>query len=432
MKVMSQTESSAKPAIRTKQRKRIALAAILFIALAAGIWFWQAGSSTTKPKGAGVVQVVSAPITLADVSVRLTANGTVSAQQTVDVRPQISATIKAVRIKEGQFVRMGDQLFTLDSRTEEANLSKAEAQVLKDRSDLMNAERNLERQRELFRQEFISQSEFDAAQNQVNVSRGQLAVDLASVEASRVARSFDEITAPITGRTGGISVYPGSLVQPGTSSASGAVLVSITQIDPINVNFTLPERELAELQQAFAKGKVPVISKLDLPGQADLVGTLAFIDNAVDVASGTIRLKAEFPNADHRLWPGMFVTVALSPRTLVGALTVPAQAVQTGPEKKFLYVIGSDRKVESQPVSVRLIQDGIAVIEGVVPGARVVVEGAQNLRPGSVVAESEDITSDSAGVVGQPSRMASSSTRGLRTEDRQNKSATKPDSAGKQ
>lgn len=389
MKVMSQTESPTKPATHTKQRKRIALAAILLIALAAGIWFWQTGRSTAKPKGTGIVQVVSAPVTLADVSVRLTANGTVSAQQTVDVRPQISATIKAVHIKEGQFVRKGDRLFTLDSRTEEANLSKAEAQVLKDRSDLMNAERNLERQRELFRQEYISQSEFDAAQNQVDISRGQLAVDLASVEASRVARSFNEITAPIAGRTGGISVYPGSLVQPGTSTASGAVLVSITQIDPINVSFTLPERELAALQQAYARGEVPVTAKLDLAEQTELQGKLTFIDNAVDMASGTIRLKAEFPNADHRLWPGMFVTVRLAPRTLTGVLTVPAQAVQTGPEKKFLYVIGKDQKVEALPVNVRLLQDGFAVIEGVAAGARVVVEGSQNLRPGSVVSEAK-------------------------------------------
>jgi RND family efflux transporter MFP subunit len=334
--------------------------------------------------------VVSAPVTQTDVSVRLTADGTVSALQTVDVRPQISATVKVVHIKEGQFVRKGDRLFTLDTRTEDANLSKAEAQVVKDRADLMNAERNLERERGLLKQEYVSQLEFDTAQNLADGLRGQRAIDLASVEAARVARSFDEITAPIAGRTGAIVVYPGSLVQPsGTATTSGAVLVSITQIDPINVSFTLSERELAGLQQAFAKGEVPVSAKLDLANQTDKKGHLVFIDNTVDSASGTIRLKAEFPNTDHRLWPGMFVTVALAPRTLAGALTVPAQAVQTGPEKKFLYVIGEDHKVTSVPINVRLIQDGYAVVEGIALGARVVVEGAQNLRPGSVVAESE-------------------------------------------
>lgn len=380
MEVESQANSSA----RIKRRIGIALAAILLVALA--IWFWRAGSFAAKPKGTDAVQVVSAVVAQTDVPVRLTANGTVSALQTVEVRPQISATVKAVHIKEGQFVRRGDRLFSLDARTEDANLNKSAAQVAKDRVDLMNAERNFERQRELFRQEYISRAEFEAAQNQVDVLRGQLEVDSASVDASRVARSFGEIAAPIAGRTGAIAVYPGSLVQP-SGAALGTALVSITQIDPINISFTLPERELVGLQQAFAKGEVPVGAKLDLPGQPALKGRLVFIDNAVDTASGTIRLKAEFPNPDHLLWPGMFVTVMLTPHTLTGALTVPVQAVQTGPEKKFLYVIGEDRKVASLPVNVRLIQDGIAVVEGIAPGTRVVVEGAQNLRPGDTVTE---------------------------------------------
>ncbi|MFZ2301469.1 MAG: efflux RND transporter periplasmic adaptor subunit [Gallionella sp.] len=388
--------------------KQIVLAAILLIALAAGVWVWRAKNAVNDTHATGAIhRVVSAPVVLADVSARLTANGTVTAVQTVEVRPQISATIKAVHIKEGQSVRKGDRLFTLDTRTEDANLSKAGAQVIKGRSDLMNAERNLERQRGLLRQEYISQAEFDTAQNLVDVLRSQVAIDQASAEATRVTRSFGEITAPIIGRTGVIAVYPGSLVQP-----TGAALVNITQIDPINVSFTLPERELADLQQAFAKGNVPVNAKLDAPGQPDLKGRLSFIDNAVDSASGTIRLKAEFSNPDNRLWPGMFVTVSLAPRILTGALTVPVQAVQTGPEQKFLYVIGADRKVSSLPVNVRLIQDGIAVIEGVAPGARVVVEGAQNLKPGDAVGETDN--------------------REQNTEDRQNKNSAKPNGADTQ
>lgn len=409
MEVESQANSSA----RIKRRIWITLAAILLVALT--IWFWRAGSFAAKPKGTDAVQVVSAVVAQTDIPVRLTANGTVSALQTVEVRPQISATIKAVHIKEGQFVRRGDRLFSLDARTEDANLNKSAAQVAKDRVDLMNAERNFERQRELFRQEYISRAEFEAAQNQVAVLRGQIEVDSASVDASRVARGFGEITAPIDGRTGVIAVYPGSLVQPGTSTASGAILVNISQVDPVNVSFTLPERELADIQQAVAKGEVPVSAKLDLPGQPDLQqGRLAFVDNAVDTASGTIRLKATFPNPDNRLWPGMFVTVTLAPRTLIGATTVPVQAVQTGPEKKFLYVIGEDRKVAALPVNVRLIQDGIAVVEGVAPGTRVVVEGAQNLRPGSLVTESEG--------------------KGQKPEDGKNtrKDDAKPNGAGKQ
>src|SRR5450759_779691 len=416
--------SHEKPSPRAKRRMWISMAVISLIALAAGTWIWHVQSTAASTKGTGAFQVVSAPVTQTDVSVRLIANGTVSALQTVDVRPQISATVKVVHIKEGQFVRKGDRLFTLDARTEDANLSKAEAQVVKDRADLLNAKRNLERERGLLKQEYVSQAEFDTAQNLVDGLRGQLAIDLASVDASRVARSFDEITAPIAGRTGAISVYPGSLVQPGTSIAIGAVLVSITQLDPINVSFTLSERELAGLQQAFAKGEVPVSVKLDLADQTDMKGRLVFIDNTVDTASGTIRLKAEFSNADHRLWPGMFVTVALAPRTLVGALTVPAQAVQTGPENKFLYVIGEGSKVASLPVNVRLIQDGFAVVEGIAVCTRVVVEGSQNLRPGSAVVEAGGIATGNKD--GKPAGHAPSTTG---TTD---KATVQPNSTGKQ
>lgn len=360
--------------------------AVLAIAcVAAGGWYWreQAGSAPAK-KGPGIVPVVSTAVATADVPVRLSANGTVSALQSVDVRAQISATIRAVHVKEGQFVRRGDRLFTLDTRTEEANLGKAEAQVAKSRADLANAERNLKRQRELFAQKFISQTALDAVQNQVDSLRAQVAADLAVVESSRVARGYGEIAAPIAGRIGAVAVYPGSLVQP-----SGTPLVSITQIDPINISFTLPERELPLLQHALAQGRVEVSAHLDENGQPNRTGHLVFIDNAVDSSSGTIRLKAQFDNADSRLWPGMFVMVSLAPRTLNQVLTVPVQAVQTGPERKFLYVIDAENKVGIAPVKVLLVQDGRAVIEGPAAGTRVVVEGAQNLRPGSTVSEAK-------------------------------------------
>jgi RND family efflux transporter MFP subunit len=358
---------------------------VLVAAIAAAGWYWRAqGAAPATKKGPGVIPIVSAEVLASDVPVRLTANGAVSAVQSVDVRAQISATIRSVHIKEGQYVKRGDRLFALDTRTEEANLGKAEAQVTKSRADLTNAERNLKRQRELFAQKFISQTALDAVQNQVDSLRAQVAADLAVVEAGRVARGYGEIVAPITGRIGAVSVYPGSLVQP-----SGAALVSITQIDPINVSFTLPERELPTLQQSMNQGVVEVSARLDETSQAVRTGRLVFIDNAVDSGSGTIRLKAQFDNADSRLWPGMFVTVSLSPRTLANALTVPVQAVQTGPERKFLYVIGEESKVTIAPVRVILVQDGLAVIEGPATGTRVVVEGAQNLRPGSTVSEAK-------------------------------------------
>ena len=381
MEAIPQTKTAAS----SKQRKWITMVVILVVAVvAAWVWRNQSGATDVKSRGEKAIHVVTAVIKQDNVSVRLTANGTVSPQQTVAVRPQLSAVIRSVHIKEGQFVRQGERLFTLDARTEDANLSRTEGQLAKSRADLRNAERNLKRQRDLFQQLFISEAALEVAQNQVESLRGQLAVDEATVRATRVARGFSEIVAPIAGRTGAIPVYQGSLVQPTDA------LVNITQIDPINVSFNLPEREFLPLQQALAKGEVTVNVELDAAGELTRKGRVIFIDNTVDTASGTIGLKAEFPNADSHLWPGMFIKVTLAPRTLTGALMVPVQAVQNGPERKFLYIIDDKNKVSSLPVDVRLIQDGFAFIEGgesIAPGMRVVVEGAQNLRPGSVVAE---------------------------------------------
>ena len=373
---------------RSRRRLWIALSGILVLLFGAGLWFWQnplsSKADTPAPKGkkGGDVQVTSALATQMDVPIRLSVNGTVTALQSVDVHAQISATVKSVHIKEGQYVRKGDLLFTLDMRAETANLNKAIAQLGKDHAALTTAERALSRQQELLEQKFIAQSELEIAQNQVDALRRQCEVDQATIESSRVALTFGEINAPILGRTGSISVYPGSLVQP-----NGAGLVSITQIDPINVTFNLPEREFPALQEAFHEGDVTVAALVDSNNAAPLKGRLVFVDNTVDAASATLRLKAEFRNPEKRLWPGMSVTVNVAPRILSGAITVPMQAVQIGPEKKFVYVVGEDNIASVAPISVRLIQDGVAVVEGITAGTRVVVEGAQNLRPGSVVVE---------------------------------------------
>jgi RND family efflux transporter MFP subunit len=387
--------SRTKPGVRMRRRLRFTMAGVMVAAVIGGAWFWRNHSAATDvgKKIPEAIPVVTALIARADVPVLLTANGTVSAQQTVAVRPQLSAMIRSVHIREGQFVQSGERLFTLDARTEDANLSRTEGLLAKSHAELRNAERNLERQRELFEQHFISQAALDVAQNQVDLLRAQLAVDEATVQANRVARGFSEIKAPIAGRTGAIAVHQGSLVQPNDS------LVNITQIDPINVSFTLPEREFVPLQEALAKGDVPVEVELDAGERLPRKGKLIFIDNVVDTTSGTILLKAEFPNADSHLWPGMFVPVRLVPRTMVGALTVPVQAVQNGPERKFLYVVGGNSQVRSIPVNVLLIQEGLAVIngEGIMQGMRVVMEGAQNLRPGSAITEAKPSPAPPAG-----------------------------------
>lgn len=375
--------SSNKPS----RRRWIIGAAVALPLLFLGIWWWtmknSSASVATKPGAAGpAISVTTALATQRDLPVTLIANGSVVALQAVDVRAQVSSTISQIHIAEGQTVGKGDLLFTLDARTEEANLRKAEAQVVKSRSDLANADRNLKRQRELFEQKFISQSALDNAINQADVLKGQLSVDEAAAEAARVARSFAEIRAPFAGRTGAIAVRVGSLVQP-----SGAALVTISQIDPIGVSFALPERELAFVQRALSKGDLPVT--VELPGgqKQTLSGKLTFIESTVDSASGTIAMKAAFANGQRQLWPGMFVNVSLSPRTLTDAIVVPVQAVQSGPERKFIYAVAEGNKAVMKPVEVEMIQSGLAAVKGIAAGTKVVVEGAQNVRKDSVVAE---------------------------------------------
>ena len=372
----------------------LCLVAVLVI-FTTSFWYNQEIAVAAKPVVPQKIQIVSAVVKKHDVPIKLTANGTVISQQTVEVRPQLSAIVKTVHIKEGQFVQKGDKLFTLDARTESANLNKAEAQLARSNADFENAIRNLKRQKKLFKQKFISQAALDTAQKDFDSLKGKLDFDKAFVQESLVAHGFTTIIAPISGRTGSIPVHPGSLVQPNiaipgsVTQPRSAVLVSITQINPINIRFTLPERKLLTLQQALAKGDVTVSTELDTAGEPLIEGRLIFIDNAVDTQSGSILIKAEFPNQNKKLWPGMFVTVVLTPEVIIDALTVPVQAVQTGPENKFLYVIGKDNKVEQKTIIVRLVQDGIAVVEGATPGTKIVVEGGQNLRPGSTVIETQ-------------------------------------------
>ena len=270
--------------------RKWALGGAIIVVIAAGWWWWAdtrgADTTTTAARSAiPPVSVTTALVKQQDLPVTVIANGSVVALQAADIRAQVSSVIQSIHINEGQTVQKGDLLFVLDARTEEANLRKAEAQVMKSKSDLANTERNLIRQRELFLQKFISQSALDTAINQVDVLKGQLAVDEAAAEASRVSRSFTQIRAPFAGRTGAISVRVGSLVQP--SAQNTLPLVTISQIDPIGVPFALPERELPHVQRAIAKGPLSVGIELSAPQKQTIEGKLTFIESTVDSASGT-------------------------------------------------------------------------------------------------------------------------------------------------
>jgi RND family efflux transporter MFP subunit len=379
-------DASQPPQVAARPRRRMLLLIIpALVAVAIGVWWWSGAKSpdaNAAKKGSAPIPVVTAKAQQRDVAVTLRANGTVVPIQTVDIRAQVTSTVREVHIREGQSVKAGELLFTLDARADEANYKKALAQIEKDKADLATAERNYARQKELFDQKFISQSALDTLQNSVDTLRGQLAVDTAAADAARVAVGYSQIRASFPGRTGTSPVRAGSLVQP-----TSAPLVTVTQVNPIQVSFTLPERELAGLRAAMSAAAVDVSALVE--GAGKLKGRLVFLDNSVDSTTGTIRVKAEFDNDKALLWPGMYVNVEVAPRMLTQATVVPVQAVQTGPDNRFIYVVGADGKVVQRAVKVPLIDGPIAVVEGVQPGDRVVTEGAQNLRPGSSVAEAQ-------------------------------------------
>jgi multidrug efflux system membrane fusion protein len=313
-----------------------------------------------------------------DVPMVQQANGTVTPIRTVDLHPQTTATIRQVHIKEGQFVKAGELMFSLDDREDRANLDKAQAQVERDRVQVADLERQVKRSQDLFAQKFIAQSAVDTLRAQLDAARATLQADTAAVRASGVATSYAAIRAPMAGRVGGINVYPGSLVQPATS------LTTVTQLDPITVAFTLPESSLPALLAAQKSGKVPVEATPGA-GLAPVKGMLSFVDNMVDPTAGTIRVKAEFPNRATTLWPGQYVNTKVTVQTIKDAVVVPQNAIVTNAQGTFVYVLAQDRTARLVPVQ-RVYGFGVnAAVTGLAGTERIVTDGKQNVRPGAQV-----------------------------------------------
>ena len=376
------------------KKKTLAIVVGLAVAIGGGAWFAnkgpaEQGAAQAQGNGGGggggkgkgeqgptTVNVV-APLRQ-DVPVALSANGTVSPISTVDLHPQTTSTIVKVHVKEGQFVKQGELMFSLDARTEAANVEKADAQVAKDRATLADLERQYKRAQELRTQNFLAQSAVDTLKSQVESSRATLEADIAVARASKVDQSFTQIRAPLTGRVGAINVYPGSLVQLSTS------LTTVTQLNPINVAFTVPESSLAALLDAQRTGKVAV-QAFQNNSDKPINGQLSFVDNTVDPVAGVIRVKAVFDNADTRLWPGQYVNTKLTVATLKDALVVPQNAIITNTKGTFVYAVAPDQT--AKVVNVQRIHGfgALAAVTGLNGDEQVIVEGKQNLRPGGKV-----------------------------------------------
>jgi RND family efflux transporter MFP subunit len=370
----------------------------LGLALVLGIAGWYVFMPGSQKPSAGqqaqtpTVTVTTASAKRMDVPVELNANGYVSSLNSVEIRPQVSNVVAKVHLREGQFVTAGELLFSLDDRAERVNVQKAEAQVAKDKASLADFERQLARSRELVGKGFIAQSAVDTVQAQVDAQRATLRSDMAAMEAARVSLGYQTIRAPSSGRAGVISVFVGSLVQPGMTTP----MVTISQLDPIAATFTLPETELSALLAAQKEDAAVKVSAAVQDAKPPVEGRLTFVDNTVDPQNGTIRVKAMFPNPGQRLWPGQYVAVKTVVRELKNAIVAPQSAVITGIDAQSVYVVGADKTALPRRIEVLYSFGTQAVVKGIQEGENIVVDGKQNLRPGMKVRESGAVLNTTA------------------------------------
>ncbi|MET0519439.1 MAG: efflux RND transporter periplasmic adaptor subunit [Burkholderiaceae bacterium] len=394
-------------------RKPVVLSVIVIALLAGGAWWWNhqqsaraEGGNAANATNGGAAAPQSVGVIAAlrrDVPVTIEASGSVAALKTVELRAQTTSTIKEVLIKDGQTVRKGELLFRFDERGDRANLDKARAQSARDRASLADLERQLARARDLHAQKFIAQGALDTAQAAVDGARALLQSDEAAVQAAQVALSYNEIRAPLNGRAGLVNVVAGSLVQ---ANSSALPLVTIAQIDPIAISFNVPETELAPLLAATRAAATGTAGAKAEPLEAEVVGSkgvrgkVTFVDNGVDTTTGTIHVRADFDNEKQLLWPGQFVRVRMTLRTLKDAVVVPQAAIIQRGTERSLYIVGADQTAQLKKVQLRYAFGELAVVEGIAAGDKVVLDGKQNLRPGTKVIEQAAAVNPAASAAG--------------------------------
>lgn len=334
--------------------------------------------STQAPKG---VPVTIGSAVQKKIPIQARAIGTVEAYSTVSVKTMVGGQIVKVGFSEGHDVRRGDLLFEIDPAPYEAALKMAEAARARDIALRENAEKEVRRYASLVEKNLVPRQQYDQFVSSAAALEATVQADTAAVENARVQLAYCFIRSPIDGRTGSLLVQQGNVVK-----ANDATLVTINQVVPIRVSFSIPEQSLADVRRYQAAGTLKV-EAMPQDGKADPVpGTLSFIGNAVDAATGTIQLKGTFPNTDRRLWPGQFVNVVLTLTVRSGAVVVPSEAIQTGQQGQYVFVVRPDLTVEARPVTAGETFGGETVIgQGVVAGETVVTDGQLRLVPGAKV-----------------------------------------------
>ena len=372
--------------IKYKWRILIVLV-VLYAGSKAFDYFFPAAGKTGGPQ-----TITSVVVEKKDIPLIIEATGTIISSSIVDIRPMTTNTVKTIHIKDGQEVKEGELLFTLDDRNDRANYEKLKA--LAD-----DSQKQYLRAKELVAKNFISKAGLETSL--ANAKSAQ-----AAARSAEVQLSYDSIRSPIAGRAGIINVFPGSLVQASnvvttatssTATSSVGSMVTITQLNPINVQFVVPEKDIPLLMED-KQADVPLKVKVSVGNDAKTVyeGQVLVIDNQVDPSIAAVRVRAQIPNEKMTLLPGQFARVSLNANTLKDAIAVPSEAIVISPKGRLVYVVDKDDKVQSKPIKVIYEYQGTSVISGIESGSRVVVEGKQNLRPGSKIREAKKQTAASA------------------------------------
>jgi multidrug efflux system membrane fusion protein len=369
---------------KAKKSRWAILGILLVIAVAGYLFIDQAGRDKARAAAANAPSP-GIPVTIGiaeqrDVPVYVRGIGTVQAYKMVTVKSRVDGQIVKVSFEEGQEVKAGDPLFQIDPRPFQATLDQATANKQRDQAQLAGAQADLDRFSKLVGQGFQSRQSVDQQTATVDALKGSIAADAAAIETARLNLDYANIRSPITGRTGSRLVDLGNLIQVGQNTA----LVTVTQIKPIYVNFTVPQDQTDKIRTNQTKGPLTVVAYASDDNTELSRGTVTLIENQIDTTTGTLKLKGTFENTDERLWPGEFVNARLILSTRKGAVTVPQRTVMQGATDSYVYVVKPDNTVERRTVQVAMSQDGVAVIEtGLALGEKVVVDGQYRLTNGA-------------------------------------------------
>jgi multidrug efflux system membrane fusion protein len=341
-----------------------------------------ADAAGSKPiRGTAAVPVVVGRAEAKDIPVELRNIGNVEAYSTVTIRSRITGQITKVHFREGQPVKAGDLLFTIDPRPSEAALRQAEAGLQRDEAQLVSARLEFDREKKLLENKIASRDDYDKAEAAYQALAATVLEDHANITNAQLNLEFCFIRSPVDGFSGNLMVKEGNVVKAPDDS-----LVTINQVHPIYVTFSVPEQDLPSIRRRMHEETLTVLAELPGDGGDSPRGELSFVDNTVDAGTARIKLKATFPNADNALWPGQFVQVTLTLDTLKQATVVPSEAIQSSQSGDFVFVVKSDATVEKRPVSVGIAEGGRTVIErGVSPGETIVTDGQLRLAEGSKV-----------------------------------------------